>query len=204
MPPVPRIHGLRAIISRMGESIRKETDAKNLQCLTGLLDDLGMLEAGLDRYLGLFERAVQGIFIVTAEGVPVDCNQAFASMIGYDSPEELLESVGNVGEYHFADPDQRAKNVALVKERGELVNREVVLRHRDGSPIWTLVNMRLTRTGLIEGICIDITPQKLAERKLMESEEKHRRIIETAGEGFYLTDRNLAIVSVNKAMCRMT
>jgi len=38
---------------------------------------------------------------------------------------------------------------------------------------------------------------------LRKSEEKYRRIVETAGEGFILMDQNLVIVDVNNTYCRM-
>jgi len=41
------------------------------------------------------------------------------------------------------------------------------------------------------------------EKALRQSEEKHRRIVETAGEGFLLVDENLIITDVNDAYCGM-
>jgi sigma-B regulation protein RsbU (phosphoserine phosphatase) len=54
-----------------------------------------------------------------------------------------------------------------------------------------------------QGIVADITARKLAEEELQKSEEKFRRIVETAGEGFILMDENLVIMDVNEAYCRM-
>jgi sigma-B regulation protein RsbU (phosphoserine phosphatase) len=42
-----------------------------------------------------------------------------------------------------------------------------------------------------------------AESEVRKSEEKYRRIVETAGEGFLLMDKNLNITDVNEAYCRM-
>lgn len=41
------------------------------------------------------------------------------------------------------------------------------------------------------------------ETDLRKSEEKYRRIVETAGEGFILMDENLVIVDLNDAYCRL-
>ena len=41
------------------------------------------------------------------------------------------------------------------------------------------------------------------EADLRKSEEKYRRIVETAGEGFILIGENFVIVDVNDAYCRM-
>ena len=54
-----------------------------------------------------------------------------------------------------------------------------------------------------QGILIDITERKLAEEKLRKSEEKFRRIVETAAEGFLLMDEDLKIVDLNDTYCRM-
>jgi sigma-B regulation protein RsbU (phosphoserine phosphatase) len=54
-----------------------------------------------------------------------------------------------------------------------------------------------------QGILVDITERKLAEEKLRKSEEKFRRIVETAGEGFILMTDDLTIVDVNDAYCRL-
>jgi sigma-B regulation protein RsbU (phosphoserine phosphatase) len=54
-----------------------------------------------------------------------------------------------------------------------------------------------------QGILVDITERKLAEDALRKSEEKFRRIVETAAEGFILMDDQLVIVDVNDAYCRM-
>ncbi len=42
-----------------------------------------------------------------------------------------------------------------------------------------------------------------AENALRQREEKYRRIVETAGEGFILTDEHGVITDVNRAFCRM-
>jgi sigma-B regulation protein RsbU (phosphoserine phosphatase) len=54
-----------------------------------------------------------------------------------------------------------------------------------------------------QGILVDITERKTAEDQLRKNEEKFRRIVETAGEGFLLMDRHHVITDVNDAYCRM-
>ncbi len=54
-----------------------------------------------------------------------------------------------------------------------------------------------------QGLLVDITRRKLAEEEVQRSEEKFRRIVETAGEGFILMDEDLKITEVNDAYCHM-
>jgi DNA-binding NtrC family response regulator len=57
-----------------------------------------------ENYRGIFENAVEGIFQTTVEGHFVTANPALARMLGYDSPEELLENVSNIAEQLYVDP----------------------------------------------------------------------------------------------------
>jgi sigma-B regulation protein RsbU (phosphoserine phosphatase) len=66
-----------------------------------------------------------------------------------------------------------------------------VVRDADGNKIFN------------QGLLVDITSRKLAEEEVRKSEEKFRRIVETAGEGFILMDEDLTIIDVNEAYCRL-
>ena len=184
------------------EHLHNDVTSYSQQQVNELLTEFDDLDRAFKQYESLFENAVQGFFISTPEGEGVDCNQAYARMLGYDSPEELRQ-IKDFGEKHYFDPQNRAKNIQVLRERGRLVNNEVRLKRRDGKPIWALSNVRLTEDNLIEGISIDITDKKHAEQQLRQSEEKYRRIVETAGEGFLLMDEELTIIDLNEAYCKM-
>jgi PAS domain S-box-containing protein len=64
------------------------------------------------------------------------------------------------------------------------------------------LNAAMHRTILqeVEEARLEILKKDAAIRK---SEEKYRRIVETAGEGFVLMDEGMRIVDVNEAYCRM-
>ena len=70
-------------------------------------------------------------------------------------------------------------------------DRTSVVRDADGTPTYN------------QGVLVDITDKKLAEEQIRKSEEKFRRIVETAVEGFILMDEALVIIDVNDACCRM-
>lgn len=54
-----------------------------------------------------------------------------------------------------------------------------------------------------QGIVIDVHDKKLIEEKLKKSEERHRRIVETAAEGFLLLDSTFVIIDLNLAFERL-
>ena len=57
------------------------------------------------RYRTLFERNLAGVFRSTLEGRILDCNESFARMFGYESPEEvrLTTELGVAGVLCFAE-----------------------------------------------------------------------------------------------------
>ena len=79
---------------------------------------------------------------------------------------------------------------------------------REGEVRWvedctSVIHDVSTGTLYHQGILIDIHRRKEAEDMVRKSEEKYRRIVETAGEGFLLTDRDHKIIDLNTAFTRM-
>ena len=79
---------------------------------------------------------------------------------------------------------------------------------RDGDLRWvedrtSVVDDPNTGNRYHQGIVIDIHRRKEAEDKLRKSEEKYRRIVETAGKGFLLMDEHIRIIDLNEAFSRM-
>jgi sigma-B regulation protein RsbU (phosphoserine phosphatase) len=99
-----------------------------------------------------------------------------------------------INDYAEADVEEYAQYYRIITRDGEVrwvEDQTSVVRNEQGEKIHN------------QGILIDITERRLAEEKLKKSEEKFRRIVETAGEGFVLMDGELRIVDVNKAFCKM-
>ena len=129
--------------------------------------------------------------------------------LGYTA-EEFLS-----GRIHFKDivhPDDMERLGAEIQEYAEKDVEEYTQVYRlltkDGDVRWVEDQTSVERDAAgnktyNQGILVDITERRLAEEKLRKSEEKFRRIVETAGEGFLLMDENLRIVDVNDAYCKL-
>lgn len=128
---------------------------------------------------------------------------------GY-SPEAFLNN-----DIHFRDivhPDdseQVSKEIQGFAEAGaEEYSQSYRIVTRDGRTRWVKDRTTIARDpeGRIthyQGIVIDTTAYRQAREKLQKSEEKFRRIVETAGEGYYLLNEDLVITDVNQAFSRL-
>ena len=115
----------------------------------------------------------------------------FSEIVHPDDRDRLIEEIK-----HFAETDveEYTQSYRILTRSGEVrwvEDRTSVVRDADGRKIYN------------QGIMVDVTPRRRAEEKLRKSEEKFRRIVETAGEGFALMDDHLRIVEVNDSYCRM-
>jgi PAS domain S-box-containing protein len=118
-----------------------------------------------ERYRMLFQRNLAGVFRSTTDGQILECNQAMANILGFDSPQEARDR--GALEFYFSDAE-RATFLEKLNVDGRLSNFEMRLRRQDGSPVWLIANVSLGTSAaggprLIEGTFINITKRKLAE-----------------------------------------
>ena len=115
------------------------------------------------RYRTLFERNPAGMSLSLADGRIVDCNEAFARILGFEHPADVLAA--NAADF-YAQPKEREQLLERVKTEGTAVNVELQFRRRDGRLIWVLANV-IRGAGPpradFEATLIDITEQKAAD-----------------------------------------
>ncbi|MGB9031225.1 MAG: EAL domain-containing protein, partial [Acidobacteriaceae bacterium] len=124
-----------------------------------------------EKYRAIFDYAVVGIFQHTPDGRPVNVNQAFAQMHGYDSPEALLAEVTNAATQLFVEPQRMLEAAEAAATQGIVRGAEVELYRKDRSRFWVMVNLRAVRDPagkivLFEGTAEDITNRKAAEAQV--------------------------------------
>ncbi len=131
------------------------------------------LRASEERYRELFERNLAAVYRSTLDGRILDCNEAFADLLGCGSRSEALSR--SAAEYYLTASDRDELLEELVSSR-EIRNRELVLGRADGQPVWVLANMSLVKSnngepGFIEGTMIDITQRKRMEEQLLQAQK---------------------------------
>src|SRR4030042_4002054 len=117
------------------------------------------------KYHSIFENAVIGIFQSSLQGRLLSTNLALARMHGYDSPEDMIAAIKDLGHQVFVDSRQREEFAAQMEVAGEVREAEYQVYRKDGSKFWISVNARAVRdeSGAVayyEGFIQDISDRK--------------------------------------------
>jgi PAS domain S-box-containing protein len=164
--------------------------------------------SALQDFRDILFNAPIGIFTSTPQGRFVYANPALARMYGYDSLEELLDSVDDLVRQTYAEPADRAFFVSQLEKYGEIINDECRLRRKDGSFFWVSRTARLiqnqdSNTVYYQGFTTDITDRKEAEQALQASRERLHSIFRVAPTGIGVVKQRV-LVDVNRRICEMT
>lgn len=134
------------------------------------------LEQAERLYRGIFENAVEGIFVTDSQGVILNANPAFASLVGYTSP---MEVVGRNVSHHYSAA-RRGLLLQLLDTRGTVKDFEIAFRRRDGVQRIGSVYARADKDNQgkilrIQGILDDITEKRQIEKERRRAEEAELR-----------------------------
>ncbi len=143
-----------------------------------------------DQYRSMFDNATDGMFQTTADGSYLDCNPALARIYGYESADELKNSVADIKRQLYVENDARPRFVTIMREYGRVSGFEARVYRKDGSIIWiseTAREVRDTQGNFLyyEGFVSDITARKLAEEALRESRQRYELAVCGANDGIW-------------------
>ena len=191
-------------IARAAEVFRRtlvEADAAREAAVRALAEQ----RLAEESYRKLFEASIDGIYVTTPGGLIVNANPALARIMGYDSAEQLIRSVGDVAETIYVHPEAREEFQALMARDGMVRDFEYQVRRRDGEIRWLSDSSAAVRDDdgevvRYEGSVRDITDQKRAEEAIAEGRKLLQEVIDTVPAVINVKDRNLRYVLMNRYM----
>jgi PAS domain S-box-containing protein len=203
----PPLGGLD-VLKEYSDRLVLELEKKNLELESAkdlLSDAYDALRVSEKRYRDLVDQSPIGIYQTTPDGRFLSVNAAFAAMLGYASPQEVLHL--RSGDTYINAPDREA--VLDTFDNAERVSGlEVRLKQKDGAAIWLRVDGRAVRdfAGNVERyevFAISISEQRKAEQALRASEERYRELVDFSPMGIFETTPGGRFLSANAAFASL-
>jgi len=198
-----------------------------------IISQITDLQKAEEKFRGIFENATEGIFQTAKEGQFLTVNPAMTQIFGYDSPEEFINSITDLGKQFYVDSSKRDELMNILKQDGFVKDFEFKTFRKDGSIIDVSVNCHTIKDDnheiiRLEGTIVDVTKKKrnaeelkkyrenlenlIQERtaelkenqdRLIEAEERSRMLLESAGEGIFGVDTEGRLNFINPSAIKM-
>lgn len=178
-------------LSTANERLHKEVVAREQM--------LSRVENLLRRNQTLMKTAMDGIHLLDMEGNLVEASPSFCRMLGYSESEVAGLNVGDWDAHRTAE--------GLRPKFRELIGQSILIETRHRRKDGTTFEVEIACSGVV----IDGQPyvyaasRDISERKQAETAMKqHRVIIETARDGFWLTDMDGVLLEANESYARIS
>jgi len=156
-------------------TMRKDANGDPLYFMAVITDNTARkdteqaLKDSEERYRNIVEHASDGIYQCTPDGQFLAANQAMAKHLGYDSADEMTDTLADIQNQLWVNPEDRNEFIKALRKHETLKHYEKHVYRKDGSKIWVSENVRAVydKNGefiYYEGFLQDVTTRKLNER----------------------------------------
>ena len=163
-------------------------ESHNVRGIIGFLTDITerkraeeALRRTEEKFRGIFENAVEGIFQTTPEGKYVAANPALARMLGFDSPEELINTRDDIANQEYVNPELREQFKKLMEEHGVVHNFEYQAYRKDGKTVWVRENAHVVRNCAGQVLYFEGTVQDVTQHRALEDQVRQMQKIDAIG-----------------------
>lgn len=155
------------------------------------------------KYRNIFEGSASGIFQTTPGGRIIEANPALSGMFGFSSPEEMIQSVKDIGGQLYAEPERREEIKRLLGRDGVVKDFEIPVKRIDGGRIWISLNVRAVPdkdggTAYFEGMATDVTYRRMIEESLKAKQEKLQALMDHSHAQITIKDAKGRYLLVNR------
>lgn len=163
--------------------------------------------AAEEKYHSLFDHLVEGVFQTTPDGHYLMANAALARIYGYEAPEELVQTLTDIGENLYVEKGRRDDFVQLMQQHDTISGFESQVYRKDFSVIWISENCHAVRDSkgrllYYEGTVEDITQRRQAEEKVRHSEALYHSLVETLPQNIFRKDLQFRFTFANQQFCK--
>jgi diguanylate cyclase (GGDEF)-like protein/PAS domain S-box-containing protein len=154
----------------------RRTDDGGWMLLLREIGDIGeqgrLLRIAEEEYRSLFNNAVIGIYRSSFDGKQLRANPMLVKLNGYESEEEMLPAVNNIGAEWYVDPTRREAFQRELSENGRVTDFiSEIYRHKTRERIWISENAWIVHDPngnplFYEGTVVDATERIAAEEEI--------------------------------------
>ncbi|MCP4745803.1 MAG: diguanylate cyclase [Desulfobacteraceae bacterium] len=140
------------------------------------------------QYRSIYENSVEGIFQMRRDGTLISANPSLAVLLGYSTPENLIEDNVNCHIPLYSDVSQHDTLLKMLDEKNVVIDYKTSFHTKNQKIIWMSLNARAVRDAdgkmlHIEGFLVDITERVKMEEKMQHShKELEKRVKERTEE----------------------
>jgi len=137
-------------------------------------------------YQNIIENVSEGVFQSTPEGHFLIANPAMARLLGYDDPDELVQSISDLSHQIYVNPSDRLAWQRSLAQDKPVIGYEAQVYRKDGAAVWVVLNIRgvFDQDGALlyyEGTMQDVTERKRNEvtiQHLFEQTERRLKYVQ--------------------------
>lgn len=186
----------------------EENILRNAGAALGHLHVRQQAEAALreseEQYRTLVDNLNIGVFRTTnsPQSWFLQANPTLVQMFGYDSEVDFLQI--SVADLYASSADRQALRAELL-ERGQIANKILRMRRKDGTTFWAAMTARIAYGNLgqirwIDGVLENVTLRYEAEAR----QQLAAAVFEAAREAILVTDTHSKIIAANPAFTTLT
>ncbi|MCP4129720.1 MAG: transporter substrate-binding domain-containing protein [bacterium] len=126
------------------------------------------LKKSEEKFRGIFENAINGIFQFSLEGNLITANPSLARIFGYASPEKMTDAINNASKQIFTNQQDVDSIRFLIREQGFITDFETECIRKNNSTFTVCINSysitdESGKPLYLEGILEDITEKKASK-----------------------------------------
>lgn len=165
-----------------------------------LLAAKSLVEENERKFRSFFNDDLTGDFIMTVDGILLDCNPSFLEIFGFENKSEI---VGKEITTLYNDISEFETIKSELKKNRIIRDYETSRKRKNGDLIYIIENKAATfdingEITEIKGYVYDITERKLAEQALKESEELLQVITDNVQAYITIVNKNYEYIFVNQ------
>ena len=151
---------------------------------------------------GVFENIVDAYVVMDMNSMVIKMNQAAEELLGF----KLEDDINLISLVHEEEMEKTAKGFQHLLQNSSITDFRIRIVTKNGSVKMVHINASVIFNNegqpvAAQGIVRDITKEKAAEQKLIESQNRLSTLILNLESGILLEDENRDIVITNKRFC---